>query len=52
MFYGAPVRSLDDIKRLRSSGFEFGEIAIANAGARRICCVSVIIAGLKNYGYL
>ncbi len=27
MFFGAPVRSLDDITRLRRTGFGFGEIA-------------------------
>ncbi len=36
MFLGAPARSLDDIARLRRTGFDFGEIAIANAGARRM----------------
>jgi hypothetical protein len=43
MLYGAPVRSLDDIKRLRSSGFDFGEIAIANAGVKRMWWESGII---------
>jgi sugar phosphate isomerase/epimerase len=45
MFCGAPVRSLDDVKRLRSAGFDFGEIAIANAGARRMWWESGIING-------
>ena len=36
MFCGAPVKSLDDITRLRRTGFDFGEIGIANAGARRM----------------
>ncbi|MFA6224072.1 MAG: sugar phosphate isomerase/epimerase [Desulfomonilaceae bacterium] len=45
MFCGAPVKSLDDIKRLRSAGFDFGEIAIANAGARRMWWESGIING-------
>jgi sugar phosphate isomerase/epimerase len=45
MLFGAPVRSLDDIKRLRSAGFDFGEIAIANAGARRMWWESGIING-------
>jgi len=45
MFYGAPVRSLDDISRLRRTGFDFGEIAIANAGARRMWWESGIMNG-------
>ncbi|MGC8660342.1 MAG: sugar phosphate isomerase/epimerase family protein [Desulfomonilaceae bacterium] len=45
MHYGAPVRSFDDIKRLRSSGFDFGEIAIANAGARRMWWESGLVNG-------
>jgi len=45
MFFGAPVRSLDDITRLRRTGFDFGEIAIANAGARRMWWESGIING-------
>jgi sugar phosphate isomerase/epimerase len=45
MFYGAPVRSLDDITRLRRTGFDFGEIAIANAGARRMWWESGVING-------
>ena len=45
MFFGAPVRSLDDIARLRRAGFDFGEIAIANAGARRMCWETGIING-------
>jgi sugar phosphate isomerase/epimerase len=45
MLYGAPVRSINDIKRLRSAGFDFGEIAIANAGARRMWWESGIING-------
>ena len=45
MFYDAPVRSLDDIARLRRTGFDFGEIAIANAGARRMWWESGVING-------
>ncbi len=45
MFFGAPVRSLDDIARLRRAGFDFGEIAIANAGARRMWWETGIING-------
>ncbi len=45
MFYGAPVRSLDDIARLRRTGFDFGEIAIANAGARQMWWESGVING-------
>lgn len=45
MFYGAPVRSLDDIARLRRTGFDFGEIAMANAGARRMWWESGVING-------
>jgi hypothetical protein len=45
MFFGAPVRSLDDITRLRWTGFDFGEIAIANAGARRMWWESGVING-------
>ncbi|MGO9738503.1 MAG: sugar phosphate isomerase/epimerase family protein [Desulfomonilaceae bacterium] len=45
MFYGAPARSLDDIARLRRNGFDFGEIAIANAGARRMWWESGVING-------
>ncbi len=45
MFYGAPARSLDDIARLRRTGFDFGEIAIANAGARRMWWESGVMNG-------
>ncbi|MGO8822348.1 MAG: sugar phosphate isomerase/epimerase family protein [Desulfomonilaceae bacterium] len=45
MFYGAPARSLDDIARLRRTGFDFGEIAIANAGARRMWWESGVVNG-------
>ena len=45
MFFGAPVRSLDDITRLRRTGFDFGEIAMANAGARRMWWESGLING-------
>jgi sugar phosphate isomerase/epimerase len=45
MFFGAPVRSLDDITRLRRTGFNFGEIAMANAGARRLWWESGLING-------
>ncbi|MGA8830801.1 MAG: sugar phosphate isomerase/epimerase family protein, partial [Desulfomonilaceae bacterium] len=45
MFFGAPVRSLDDIARLRRNGFDFGEIAIANAGARRMWWESGVVNG-------
>jgi sugar phosphate isomerase/epimerase len=45
MFFGAPVRSLDDITRLRRTGFDFGEIAIANAGARRMWWESGVMNG-------
>ncbi len=45
MFFGAPVRSLDDITRLRRTGFDFGEIAMANAGARRMRWESGLING-------
>jgi sugar phosphate isomerase/epimerase len=45
MFFGAPVRSLDDIARLRRAGFDFGEIAIANAGTRRMWWESGVING-------
>lgn len=45
MFYGAPVRSLDDIARLRRTGFDFGEIAVTNAGARRMWWESGVING-------
>jgi sugar phosphate isomerase/epimerase len=45
MFYGAPARSLDDIARLRRTGFDFGEIAIANAGTRRMWWESGVING-------
>jgi sugar phosphate isomerase/epimerase len=45
MFFGAPARSLDDIARLRRTGFDFGEIAIANAGARRMWWESGVING-------
>ena len=45
MFFGAPVRSLDDISRLRRTGFDFGEIAMANAGARRMWWESGFING-------
>ena len=45
MFFGAPVRSLDDITRLRWTGFDFGEIAMANAGARRMWWESGLING-------
>jgi sugar phosphate isomerase/epimerase len=43
MFFGAPARCLDDIARLRRTGFDFGEIAIANAGARRMWWESGVI---------
>ncbi len=36
MFFAAPIRSLDDIARLRRARFDFGEIAVTNAGARRM----------------
>lgn len=45
MFYGAPIRSLDDISRLRRTGFDFGEIAMANAWARRMWWESGLING-------
>ncbi len=45
MFLGAPARSLDDIARLRRTGFDFGEIAIANAGARRMWWESGVMNG-------
>ena len=45
MFFGAPIRSLDDITRLRRTGFDFGEIAMANAGARRMWWESGLING-------
>ncbi|MGA8830799.1 MAG: hypothetical protein WB554_04275 [Desulfomonilaceae bacterium] len=45
MFFGAPARSLDDIARLRRTGFDFGEIALANAGARRMWWESGVING-------
>ncbi|MHB8204733.1 MAG: sugar phosphate isomerase/epimerase family protein, partial [Desulfomonilaceae bacterium] len=45
MLFGAPARSLDDIARLRRTGFDFGEIAIANAGARRMWWESGVING-------
>ncbi len=45
MFFGAPIRSLDDIARLRRNGFDFGEIAIANAGARRMWWESGVVNG-------
>jgi len=45
MFFGAPVRSLDDITRLRRTGFDFGEIAMANAGSRRMWWESGLING-------
>ncbi len=45
MFFGAPARSLDDIARLRRTGFDFGEIAIANAGARRMWWESGVMNG-------
>ena len=45
MFFGAPVRSLDDISRLRRTGVDFGEIAMANAGARRMWWESGLING-------
>jgi hypothetical protein len=45
MFYGAPIRSLDDISRLRRTGFDFGEIAMANAGARKMWWESGLING-------
>lgn len=45
MFFGAPVRSLDDITRLRRTGLDFGEIAIANAGSRRMWWESGVING-------
>ena len=45
MFFGAPVRSLDDISRLRRTGVDFGEIAMANAGARRLWWESGLING-------
>ena len=43
MLFDAPVRSLDDITILRRTGFDFGEIAIANAGARRMWWESEIL---------
>ena len=45
MFFGAPARSLDDIARLRRTGFDFGEIAIANSGARRMWWESGVMNG-------
>ena len=45
MFFGAPARSLHDITRLRRTGFDFGEMAIANAGARRMWWESGVING-------
>jgi sugar phosphate isomerase/epimerase len=45
MFFGAPVRSLDDITRLRRTRFDFGEIAMANPGARRMWWESGLING-------
>ena len=45
MFFGAPVRSLDDITRLRRTGFDFGEIAMANPGASRMWWESGLING-------
>jgi hypothetical protein len=45
MFYGAPARSLDNIARLRRNGFDFGEIAVANAGARRMWWESGVVNG-------
>ena len=45
MFFGAPVRSHGDITSLRRTGFDFGEIAIANAGARRMWWESGVING-------
>ncbi|MGO9736924.1 MAG: hypothetical protein ACLPVO_05765 [Desulfomonilaceae bacterium] len=46
MFFGAPARSLDDITRLRRTGFDFGEIAISNAGARRMWWESGVVNGV------
>ncbi len=45
MFFGAPARSLHDIARLRRTGFDFGEIAVANAGARRMWWESGVMNG-------
>lgn len=45
MFFGAPARSPDNISRLRRNGFDFGEIAIANAGTRRMCWESGVVNG-------
>ncbi len=45
MFYAAPARSLDDIARLRRTGFDFGELAMANARARRMWWESGVING-------
>ena len=52
MFYGAPIRSLDDISRLRRTGFDFGEIAMANAGARRMWWESGLINGCLGKFFL
>jgi hypothetical protein len=45
VFCAAPAKSLDDVKNLSSAEFDFGEIAIANAGARRLWWESGIING-------
>jgi sugar phosphate isomerase/epimerase len=45
MLYGFPAKSFDDIIRLRRTGFDFCEIAVANAGARRMWWESGLING-------
>jgi len=52
MLFGAPIKSPDDIIRLRRIGFDFGEIAMANAGTRRIWWESGVINGSAGKFFL
>jgi len=48
MLYGVPIRSLDEVFRIRKAGFDFGEIALGNASARRMWWESGLIIAAVN----
>ncbi|MFA6222077.1 MAG: sugar phosphate isomerase/epimerase family protein [Desulfomonilaceae bacterium] len=52
MLFGAPIKSPDDITRLRRMGFDFGEIAMASAQARRMWLESGVVNGSAGKFFL
>ena len=52
MLFGAPIKSPDDITRLRRMGFDFGEIAMASAQARRMWSESGVVNGSAGKFFL